>query len=267
MAAILGIVEGLTEFLPISSTGHLILVSKLMGIDTLKGIESFEIGIQSGAILAVILLYRKKLLGLLLGCIKRDSKSIKTILTVGIAFLPAVVMGVLFGSEIKAVLFHPVYVVAALFVGGVAMVVLERKLVIKHGKNKIAEKADVENYRQALSIGLFQCLALWPGTSRSMATILGARLLGIQAKAAAEFSFLLAIPTLLGACAYDVLKHRHELMNSEMPLMGWIVGFVTAFFSAWLVIKWFINYLSKNSLESFGWYRILVAVAYCIANV
>jgi undecaprenyl-diphosphatase len=257
---ILGVVEGLTEFLPISSTGHLILSSDLMGLTGTPGIESFEIGIQSGAILAVIALYRKKIRGLVQGLLRADSRAWQEAAQVILAFLPLAVLGVLFGKNIKQYLFGPWPVVSSLAVGGLFMIVFERRNSLPR------EKAldQVQNGQQALGIGFFQCLALWPGTSRAMATILGARLLGLSARGAAEFSFLLAIPTLLGASVYDLVKHSQEILNSEISASAWAVGLLSAFLSAWLVIQWFIRFLSKNSLEVFGWYRIILAALYAL---
>ncbi len=255
---VLGIVEGLTEFLPISSTGHLILASDLMGLREQKGIESFEIGIQSGAIFAVILLYRQKLLGLLSGVFKRDPKSLRDIGNLLIAFFPMVLIGVAFGSQIKELLFGPLPVISALALGGLVMIAFERRM----GKNVGEGRSEVSHWREALGIGCFQCLALWPGTSRAMATIFGGRLMGLSASASAEFSFLLAVPTLIGAGVYDFLKHAPEILAAPISGTAWAIGFLSAFVSAWLVVRWFISFLGKHSLEVFGWYRIILALIY-----
>jgi len=257
-AALLGIVEGLTEFLPISSTGHLILVSSALGLKSLKGIESFEIAIQSGAILAVIVLYRQKIRDLLVGLLKGQSAARLFSMQIIVGFFPVALLGVFFGKQIKEVLFTPLSVISALFVGGIAMIALERYL----AKSQRTEIQQVPNLKTAFGIGLIQCVALWPGTSRSMATLLGGRLFGLSAPAAAEFSFFLAIPTLLGAAAYDLLKHPDDWLQSDIPLVAWLLAFVMSFISAWIVIKWFIQFISRHSLEGFGWDRIALAIAY-----
>jgi undecaprenyl-diphosphatase len=250
-AALLGIVEGLTEFLPVSSTGHLILTTQLLGIASPEG--AFEIVIQSGAVAAVIWHYRAYLWDLSRRCLASERAAWGQVRRLLIAFIPAVVFGLTFGKWIKHTLFGMTPVIGALIVGGVVLIVVERRRRTSVGRD------EVQTSKEALGIGLFQCLALWPGTSRSMATILGGRLLGLSAKSAAEFSFLLAIPTLLGAGAHDLYKHGHELAGLGLPAIG--VGIATSFVTALLVIRFFLGFLGKNSLEIFGWYRVVLGGA------
>lgn len=260
-AALLGIVEGLTEFLPISSTGHLILTSEALGLRERSG--AFEVVIQSGAIAAVIwnyrLLFGQSLLGLLAG----KASAWRFWIQLMIGFFPAVVLGLLLGDWIKSTLFGVLPVAAALIMGGIVMIVVERRHPIRRysirpdNSNSSQELPMLESFQQALFVGLCQCLALWPGTSRSMATILGGRLLGLSPKKAAEFSFWLAIPTLLGASAYDAFKHRDQLFQSTEQISALCVGMLLSFASGLLVIRMFIHFLQKHSLEVFGWYRIV----------
>ncbi len=257
-ATILGLVEGLTEFIPVSSTGHLILTSHALGLTDSSG--AFEVVIQAGAIAAVVWHYRGKFVTSLLGFLRREPSWLRFWGLLLTAFFPAVVLGLSFGSWIHEHLFGPWPVIAALLIGGVAMIVVERRLPAVNAEKAELGKDFPTSYREALAIGMAQCLALWPGTSRSMATILGARLLGFSPKGAAEFSFWLAIPTLLGASAYEMLKYRHELMGNTEALLGLGVGLVVSFVSGLVVIRAFLGYLQKHSLEAFGWYRIVVAV-------
>ncbi len=265
-AALLGLVEGLTEFLPVSSTGHLILTAHALGLKDTDG--AFEVVIQAGAILAVIWHYRSQFVARVLAFLKWEKEAVDFWAKLLTAFFPAVVLALVFGKAIKAHLFGPIPVVSALVVGGVAMIVIERKRRFQlqpdilhadatalrtHGSGKDFPSS----YREALIIGLAQCLALWPGTSRSMATILGARLLGFSPKGAAEFSFWLAIPTLLGASAYDFLKHRHELLADAQALQNLAMGLGMSFVSGLVVIRIFLGFLQRHSLEVFGWYRVV----------
>jgi undecaprenyl-diphosphatase len=269
-AALLGLVEGLTEFLPVSSTGHLVLTSHALGLRDQSG--AFEVVIQAGAILAVIWHYRHQFLSRVLGALRlrREALTFWSLILVGV--LPAITLALLFGKWIKANLFGPWPVTAALILGGIAMILIERRLPAKaspdilHGdsegdENRASGKDFPSSYREALIIGLAQCCALWPGTSRSMATILGARMLGFSPKGAAEFSFWLAIPTLLGASAYDFLKHREELTSSPEMLLSLGIGLLVSFVSGLVVIRVFLRFLQKNSLEVFGWYRIVFGLA------
>jgi undecaprenyl-diphosphatase len=261
-ATLLGLVEGLTEFIPVSSTGHLILTSHALGLTQSSG--AFEVVIQAGAIAAVVWHYREKFVTSLVGFLKREPSWLRFWGLILTAFFPAVVLGLSFGSWIHEHLFGPWPVIAALLIGGVAMIVVERRLPAVNAAQADLGKDFPTSYREALTIGVAQCLALWPGTSRSMATILGARLLGFSPKGAAEFSFWLAIPTLLGASAYEMFKYRDELMGSSDALLGLGVGLVVSFVSGLVVIRAFLGYLQKHSLEAFGWYRIVVAIALAI---
>ena len=256
----MGIVEGLTEFLPISSTGHLILTASLLNFtgDTTK---VFEIAIQTGAMFSVIWEYRRKLRHTVSG-IGHDPVARRFALNVFIAFLPAVALGLTLGSVIKKHLFHPVPVAVAFIVGGLIILWVERR------HRRLYGAADVQGQRRArvetvddmtpldaLKIGLFQCLALVPGTSRSGATIIGGILMGFSRKAATEFSFFLGIPTLMGAGAYSVWKQRQFLSMGDVPVFA--VGTVVAFFSALLCIRWLIRYVSTHDFTVFAWYRIV----------
>jgi len=251
-AIILGIVEGLTEFLPISSTGHLILTGHFLGLQEDSASKAFEVVIQFGAIMAVVVLYRKKLWDLTTGALKKAGSERHFFIAILAAFLPTAALGLLLNSIIKTHLFSPGPVIGALIVGGIFMILIERL------RKPPSTKAQID-VRSGLVIGLFQSCAMWPGTSRSMMTILGARLFGMSARDAAEFSFFLAIPTLGAAAFYDLIKARHELLASQnvsLLLLGSAVSFVVA----WIVIKAFIAFLGKRSLEVFGWYRILLGL-------
>lgn len=250
----MGLVEGLTEFLPVSSTGHLILTSHAFGLGDSN--EAFEVVIQAGAIFAVIWYYRQKFVESVLGFLKRRPHWLRFWSLILTAFFPAVVLGLGFGKLIKTHLFGVKPVIGALIVGGIAMILLERRMGRVNSQNADRGKDFPSTYKEALCIGLMQCLALWPGTSRSMATILGARLLGFSPKGAAEFSFWLAIPTLLGASAYELMKYRHELAANPDALTALGVGLVVSFVSSLVVIRVFLGFLQKHSLEIFGWYRI-----------
>lgn len=259
-AALMGIVEGLTEFLPISSTGHLILAGSLLGLtgDTAK---VFEVAIQTGAMLAVIWEYRQRLLGTVRG-IGHDPVAQRFARNVIIAFFPAVLLGLAFGGLVKAHLFHPVPVALAFIVGGILILLVERRHRRAYGERDLqggrlarVETVDDMSALDALKVGLIQCLALIPGTSRSGATIIGAMVFGFSRKAATEFSFFLGIPTLMGAGAYSVWKQRELLSMADLPMFA--VGLVFAFFSAWLCIRWLIRYVSTHDFTVFAWYRIV----------
>jgi len=237
-ALILGVVEGLTEFLPISSTGHLILAGELLGANDERW-SVFNIVIQTGAMLAIVWEYRARFF-------KVDVALYRNLF---VAFLPAAVFGLLFSNFIKSHLFHAVPVAIAFIVGGVIILFVE----------KIPLKPRVENTRDmswldALKIGFAQCFALIPGTSRSGATIIGGMLFGLSRKAATEFSFFLAVPTLMAAGAYDLFKHRALFSASDLPIFG--VGSVAAFVSAFVVIRWLIRYVATHDFRPFAWYRI-----------
>jgi len=259
-AALMGVVEGLTEFLPISSTGHLILTASLLDF-TGETAKVFEIAIQTGAMLSVVWEYRERLSRTVVG-ITRDTVAQRFALNVLIAFVPAVIFGLLLGSAIKQHLFYPVPVAVAFIVGGLVILWVERRHHRRYGELDLAGKrhARVETVddmtpADALKVGLLQCLALVPGTSRSGATIIGALVLGFSRKAATEFSFYLGIPTLMGAGAYSVWKQRELLRWEDVPLFA--VGTVVSFIAALLCIRWLIRYVSTHDFVPFAWYRIV----------
>ncbi len=250
-AAIMGIVEGLTEFLPISSTGHLILAGALLGFDDEKA-KVFDIAIQTGAIFAVILVYWQKIRDTVVA-LPTDKQAQQFALNVLIAFLPAVVLGLLFGKAIKANLFTPTVVASTFIIGGLIILWAEKR----HASNPALARVDsVDNmsWKDALKVGLVQTLAMIPGTSRSGATIIGGMLLGLSRKAATDFSFFLAMPTLIGAGVYSLYKERALLSLADVPMFA--VGLVFSFLSAWLCIRWLLRYISSHSFVPFAWYRI-----------
>lgn len=244
-AIIFGIVEGLTEFLPVSSTGHMILTAKLMGIDQNSFQKSFEIIIQLGSILAVVFAFKDKIFN-----------SIDLWKKLLVAFLPTAVLGFTLYKIIKS-LFAPSTVAYMLIIGGIVFLVAEYFY-----KEKSHHIENIENmtYKQAFLIGLFQSLAMVPGTSRSGATIIGGLLIGLKRKAAAEFSFLLAVPTMFAATGYDVLKNYSEFDLSNISALA--VGFITAFIVALIIIKWFLNFIKKHTFIPFGIYRIIIGAVF-----
>ncbi len=246
-ALILGVVEGLTEFLPISSTGHLILVGSLLNFNGEIG-KVFEVVIQSGAMLAIILEYRRKFSSVALG-VFREAAARKFVLNLVIAFLPAAVLGLLLSKYIKQVLFRPAPVAAAFIVGAFVILWVERR-----NLRVRVEHVDSMSTGDAFKVGLAQTLALIPGTSRSGATIIGGMLFGLSRRAATEFSFFLAVPTLLAAAAYDLFKHRALLHRQELGVFA--LGFATAFLSAFLCIRWLLRYIGRHNFNPFAWYRI-----------
>lgn len=245
-ALVLGVVEGLTEFLPISSTGHLILAGALLDFDDEKA-KVFEIVIQTGAVLAVVWEYRARFTRVL--GFTHDLAARRFLVNLAVAFMPAAVMGLLFGKLIKAVLFNPIVVASAFIVGAFVILWAERR---EH-TIRIQDVDEVTPW-DALKIGCAQTLALIPGTSRSGATIIGGLFFGLSRKAAAEFSFFLAVPTLIAAAAYDALKHRALFRGSDVSLFG--VGLVAAFVSAFLCVRWLLRYVSRHDFTPFAWYRI-----------
>ena len=247
-AAIMGIVEGLTEFLPISSTGHLILAGSLLGFTDAKA-KVFEIAIQTGAILAVIIVYWQKIRDTLVA-LPSSRHAQRFAGNVLIGFLPAVVLGLLFGKAIKAHLFTP-QVVATTFILG-AFVILWAESRPQSAAR--VQSVDDMTPLDALKVGLVQCLAMIPGTSRSGATIIGGMLLGLSRKAATDFSFFLAIPTLIGAGVYSLYKERALLSVADLPLFG--VGLLFSFISAWICVRWLLRYIASHSFVPFAWYRI-----------
>ena len=259
-AAVMGIVEGLTEFLPISSTGHLILAASLLDF-TGGAAKVFEIAIQTGAMFAVIWEYRQRL-GRTLAGLSSEAVARRFAANVLVAFVPAVLFGLLLGKAIKERLFHPVPVAMAFIAGGLVILWVEHRhrrlygaLDLQGGRVARVETVDDMSWRDALSVGLLQCFALIPGTSRSGATIIGAMVLGFSRKAATEFSFYLGIPTLIGAGAYSLWKERGALQAADAPVFA--VGLVFAFVSALLCIRWLIRYVSTHDFVPFAWYRIV----------
>lgn len=247
-ALIMGIVEGLTEFLPISSTGHLILVGDLLDFDDRKG-GVFEIVIQTGAMLAVLWEYRARFLGVIAG-LASEPAARRFVLNLLVAFLPAAFMGLLFGDLIKERLFSPIPVAIALIVGGFVIFWAERR---QHTVR--VQSVDDMRWRDALLVGFAQCVALIPGTSRSGATIIGGLLFGLSRRAAAEFSFFLAVPTLMAAGAYDAFRNR-ELFSLD-DVAPFSVGLVASFISAFLCIRWLIRYIVSHDFTAFAWYRLV----------
>jgi undecaprenyl-diphosphatase len=241
-ALVLGVVEGLTEFLPISSTGHLILAGELLNASDERW-SVFNIVIQTGAMLAVVWEYRARFF-------KVDVKLYRNLI---VAFIPAAVLGLLFSKYIKAYLFHAVPVALAFIVGGVVILLVERR-----SFQPRVESAQSMTWLDALKVGIAQCFALIPGTSRSGATIIGGMLFGLSRKAATEFSFFLAVPTLIAAGLYDLWKHRDMLSAADAPVFG--VGSVVAFISAFVVIRWLVRYVATHDFKPFAWYRIAFGI-------
>ncbi|MFL6735426.1 MAG: undecaprenyl-diphosphate phosphatase [Sphingomonas sp.] len=257
LAIILGIVEGVTEFLPVSSTGHLILATELLGFDASKW-EAFNVIIQLGAILAIVVLYWRTFWSVLEGLIRRDAMSWRFIRNILIGFLPSAVLGVLLIKYIEALLGAPKVVAIMFILGGIAIIAIERW----------AKRSDIVGVaempvRTAAGIGIAQCLAMVPGVSRSGATIMGAMTLGVERRTAAEFSFFLAIPTMLGATTLELAKHRHEILAGAHGVgFGTVaVGFVVSFVVAIVVVRAFVHYISRHGFAPFAWYRIVVGAA------
>lgn len=248
-ALLLGIIEGLTEFIPVSSTGHLILIIDIIGFEGPKG-KTFEIIIQLGAILAICWLYRQKLIDTLIGLPKEKSAQ-KFALNITLAFLPAAILGVMFHGFIKEVLFSPTVVSVSLVVGGFLILIIEKKA--PEPKFNTIENI---SFKTALLIGFAQALAMIPGTSRSGATIMGSLLLKVERKTATEFSFFLAIPTMLGATVYDVYKNLDSLSFDNIAIIA--IGFISAFFAALLVVKTVISFISTHGFAPFAYYRIVI---------
>lgn len=247
-AVVIGIVEGLTEFLPISSTGHIVLAEELLHFEGPPG-KVFEIVIQLGAILAVCTIYYARIFATVGGVLRRDPPSMRFALAIVLAFLPAAVIGVVLHKHIKALLGQPIVVAIALIVGGIAILIVER--FAQRPRIKTVEEID---WKTALTIGFCQCLAMIPGVSRSGATIMGARVLRVDRATSAEFSFFLAIPTMLGATVYDLFKNWKTLDWHGGGLIA--IGFVAAFLSALVVVKPFVRFVSRHGFGVFAWYRI-----------
>lgn len=262
-AVVLGLVEGITEYLPVSSTGHLILTASLLRLDrpgTRDALDAYLIVVQGGAILAVLLLYWPRVAQMIRGVAGRDPDGLRLAGNLVVAFVPAAAAGLLLNKAIKAHLFSAWPVLAALVAGGVWMIRLGRPR--EHGR----EGVTTMSWQTALGIGLFQTLALWPGTSRSMATIGGGMLLGLGTIDAAEFSFLLGLPTLGAACAHDLvgnLRHAAEggepSMFQQLGTGPTVLGLVVATVSAAVAVRWLVSFLTRHGLAPFGWYRLALA--------
>lgn len=271
-AAVLGLVEGITEYLPISSTGHLILASELMGLggsaDQRAAVDTFNIVIQGGAILAVLGLYFPRVVQMCKGLLGKDADGLKLAVRIIVAFLPAAVLAVLLNDWIESKLFNTPMVLTALALGGVFMIVIDKWKFSKDGSHKrdggeFDEGMDLHEMTivQALMIGLLQCVAMWPGTSRSMMTIAGGVLVGLKPKRAAEFSFLLGLPTLGGATVYSLLKSVRGDGPDMFEVIGWgpiLVGMIVATISAAFAVKWLVAFLTKHGLAVFGYYRLIL---------
>jgi len=251
-ALVMGIVEGLTEFLPISSTGHLILAGSLLGMDDDKA-KVFDIVIQTGAMMAVVWEYRSRFLGVASGMFT-DRSAQRFIVNVLLAFIPAALLGLLFGKAIKSHLFQPIPVAIAFIVGGLVILWVERR-----PQRVRIQSVDDMTWRDALKIGFAQAFALIPGTSRSGATIIGGMLFGLSRRAATEFSFFLAVPTLVGAGVYELVKNRGLLHMADLGLFA--TGFVAAFISAFICVRWLLRYIATHDFTVFAWYRIVFGLA------
>jgi undecaprenyl-diphosphatase len=260
-AIIMGLVEGFTEFLPISSTGHLIVAGSLLNFTGDKA-KTFDIAIQAGAILAVMWEYRARIATVLSGMFS-DKRQQKFILNLVVAFLPAALLGLAFSKMIKAKLFAPAPVAIAFIVGALVILWAERRHTTLAGASRV-ETVDDMTVLDALKIGCAQAFALIPGTSRSGATIIGGMLFGLSRKAATEFSFFLAIPTLLAATVYSVYKDRALLSAADLPLFG--IGGIAAFVSAFLCVRWLLRYISSHNFTIFAWYRIVFGL-FILASV
>jgi undecaprenyl-diphosphatase len=251
-AAIMGVVEGLTEFLPISSTGHLILAGSLLGFTDEKA-KVFDIAIQTGAIFAVVLVYWEKIRSTVVA-LPSSRQAQKFALNVLIGFLPAVVLALIFGKFIKAHLFTPTVVATTFILGGFIILWAERRPASATRVHSVDDMTALD----ALKVGLVQCLAMIPGTSRSGSTIIGGMLMGLSRKAATDFSFFLAIPTLIGAGVYSLYKERALLSAADIPLFA--VGLIFSFISAWICVRWLLRYISSHSFVPFAWYRIAFGI-------
>lgn len=274
-AIVLGIVEGVTEYLPISSTGHLILAAHFMGLaknpQLKNAVDAFAIVIQGGAILAVLGLYWPRVLQMIRGLLGKDPAGLRLVVALVCAFLPAAIIGKLFDKHIEAALFFAGPVIAAMILGGAYMLIVDEWRRGRFGLNAGpgVPEMDVTDVtpRQAVAIGLLQCIAMWPGTSRSMMTITGGMFMGLRPKQAAEFSFLLGLPTLTAATLYKLYKNYAESKQAGVPnlfeTLGGVtclVGIAAAAISAALAIKWLVGFLNKHGLAPFGWYRILLGL-------
>jgi undecaprenyl-diphosphatase len=249
---LLGIVEGLTEFIPVSSTGHLILAGQIINVP--QGSETFDIVIQLGAILAVVVVYRARFAHVIVGLVRRDRDAMLFTRNVLLGFFPAAIIGAVAYGAIKALLTTPIVVAVALIVGGIAILAIEAMV-----KRITIDSVEGMGWRTALGIGCVQCISMIPGVSRSGATIMGALLMGVERKVAAEYSFFLAIPTMLGATTLALWKARHELGQGQMTDIA--IGFVVSFLVAIVVIRWFMVVVTRHGFAPFAWYRIVAGGA------
>ncbi|MGI9461031.1 MAG: undecaprenyl-diphosphate phosphatase [Alphaproteobacteria bacterium] len=250
---LLGVVEGITEYLPVSSTGHLILTQRLLGIDSSAINNAYIIAIQGGAILAVLAIYKHRFLQLLTGVFHSDRKGLKLLKNLLVAFLPAAVIGLLFDKKIEEHLFGLAPVVVAWFVGGVVILSLPKNYHIKKGT------IDNMTWQQSLVIGLIQCFAMWPGVSRSLATMLGGMWVGLSMAGAIEFSFLLGVITLSAASIFKIWQHGSALLaNNDIGVL--LSGFAVSFITAFMAVKWLVHYLQSHTLILFAWWRIGLAI-------
>lgn len=246
----LGIIEGLTEFIPVSSTAHLLISSHLINFEAVQNFV-LEIAIQLGAIIAICIIYRKKIFLTIIEI--NQAKSQKFVLNLLIAFLPAVIIGFIFHDVIKNYFFNNFTIAISLIIGGIIMIIVDR-----NDRKYQIENVDQMTYKKSLIIGFCQCLAMIPGVSRSGSTIISAMLCKVNRNTACEFSFFLAIPTILSACCYDVIKNFSNLNFAELELI--LIGTFSSFISAILVINWFIKYVSKHNFFGFGVYRIIIGI-------
>ncbi len=260
-AAVMGVVEGLTEFLPISSTGHLILAGALLGFDDEKS-KVFDIAIQTGAIFAVILVYWQRLRETALG-LGSEPRARRFVTNVAIGFFPAVILGLLFGKAIKAHLFTPTVVASTFIIGGFIILWAERRASADQQAARIQTVDDMSPL-DALKVGVIQCLAMIPGTSRSGATIIGGMFMGLSRQAAVDFSFFLGIPTLIGAGAYSLYKERALLSMADIPMFG--VGLLFSFISAWICVRWLLRYVATHNFVPFAWYRIAFGIIVLVTS-
>jgi undecaprenyl-diphosphatase len=275
--AVLGLVEGITEYLPVSSTGHLILVESLLGLnepETKDALDSFSIVIQGGAVLAVAGLYRRRLVQMLQGLLGRDADGLRLAAHLLLAFLPSAVTGLLLERWIDAYLFRVGPVLVALAAGGLWMIWLGRSGPAQPADSPVGFEIHSLTWRQALAIGSLQCVALWPGTSRSMMTLAGGTLLGLRAPAAAEFSFLLGLPTLGAACLYKLAKNLLATAHQGTPslfdqlgLTPTLLGLAVATASAALAVRWLVGFLCRHGLAPFGWYRLALCAVLALLAV
>ena len=245
---IIAIIEGITEFLPISSTGHMILASSLMKIQDDAFVKTFEIAIQLGAIMAIVMLYARRFL-----------QGISIYLKLGIAFIPTAIIGFLAYGFIKAYLFNPIIVAVSLIVGGIVLILIDKKVVGQKSKTDVLENI---TYKNAFFIGLIQCFSMIPGVSRAAATIIGGVFNGLDKKQAMEFSFLLAVPTMFAATGYDLIKTPVVFTKHEIVLL--VIGFIIAMVTAWLAVKVFVKIVENYGFKYFGYYRIIIGIIFLI---